>query len=127
MSFINFFDSLFGKQTKSNAKTAKDRLVFAISSSNDLNNSLDNNKIEDMTKEIFEVVRKYFQIDLNDIETNVNGDIFAMSINLPHQENNENEITDNQIEELEKIVAEMKLAKQKGELYDVHNALINRM
>lgn len=125
MSLINFIDSLFGKKSN-NAKTAKDRLVFAISSENS-NNLLDNSKIEDMTKEIFEVVRRYFQIDLKDIETNVNGDIFAMSINLPHQETNENEVSESQIEELEKIVAEMKKAKAKGERYDVHNALINRM
>ncbi len=84
-----FWASLFSNNdTPSSADIAKDRLKVIVASSNRLNTRLTTDRIEQMKREILQVVNKYVNgVQLNDVNINHhhedNIDMLEMSISLP--------------------------------------------
>ncbi|OOR93509.1 cell division topological specificity factor MinE [Moraxella caviae] len=84
-----FWSSLFGGNDRSSsADIAKDRLKVIVASSNRLNTRLTADRIEQMKREILEVVNKYVSgVQIGDVNLNHlhedNIDMLEMSISLP--------------------------------------------
>ena len=68
MKFINLLDRLIGKQEKNTKDDAKKRLQLVL-----LHDRIDipSDKLDEMKKEIFAVVSKYIDIDLDELEMNL--------------------------------------------------------
>lgn len=86
-----FWKSLFGGgDTPSSADIAKDRLKVIVASSDRLNNRLTPQRIEQMKREILEVVNKYVNgVQIGDVNINHHHeddiDMLEMSISLPER------------------------------------------
>lgn len=86
---MGFLDHLFRRQSNS-AKTAKERLQIIVAHQRDGRQGNKRNEpafMEDMKREILEVVKKYVQIQPKDIEANISKegemDVLALNISLP--------------------------------------------
>lgn len=88
---MSFWKSLFGKDSKSNtAQTAKDRLKVIVASEQSLNRRLDQDKINQMKKEILQVVNRYMSgVNEQHIQMKVhneaNAEMLEMTINFPDE------------------------------------------
>ena len=84
-----FWNKLFGGEDKAtSAKTAKDRLKVIVASEQGLGRRLSQDKINQMKKEILQVVSRYVRgVDEEHIQMNVrseaNIEMLEMNINLP--------------------------------------------
>lgn len=84
-----FWASLFGgNDTPSSADIAKDRLKVIVASSDRLNTRLTADRIEQMKREILEVVNKYVNgVQIDNVNINHHNedhiDMLEMSISLP--------------------------------------------
>ena len=86
---MSILDHLFRRHSNS-AKTAKERLQIIVAHQRDGRDGNKRNEpafMEDMKREILEVVRKYVDIHPDDIEANISKegemDVLALNINLP--------------------------------------------
>ena len=88
---MGFFSSLFGGDDKpSSAQTAKDRLKVIVASEQGLSRRLSQDKIDQMKKEILQVVNRYVRgVDEQNINMQVrseaNIEMLEMNINLPEE------------------------------------------
>ena len=86
-----FWSKLFSNDDKpSSAQTAKDRLKVIVASENGLGKRLSQDKIDQMKKEIMQVVNRYVRgIDEKHIQMQVrseaNIEMLEMNINLPEE------------------------------------------
>ena len=86
-----FWSKLFSNDDKpSSAKTAKDRLKVIVASENGLGKRLSQDKIDQMKKEIMQVVNRYVRgVDEQHIQMQVrseaNIEMLEMNINLPEE------------------------------------------
>ena len=86
-----FWSKLFsGDEKTSSAQTAKDRLKVIVASEKGLSKRLTPEKIEQMKKEIMQVVNRYVRrVDEHPIHlaarSGANSDMYEMNINLPEQ------------------------------------------
>jgi cell division topological specificity factor len=86
-----FWSKLFSSDDKpSSAQTAKDRLKVIVASENGLGKRLSQDKIEQMKKEIMQVVNRYVRgVDEQHIQMQVrseaNIEMLEMNINLPEE------------------------------------------
>ena len=86
-----FWSKLFSSEEKaSSAQTAKDRLKVIVASENGLGRSLSQDKIDQMKKEIMQVVNRYVRgVDEQHIKMSVrseaNIEMLEMNINLPEE------------------------------------------
>lgn len=84
-----FWSSLFGSSSsQSSADIAKDRLKVIVASHDRLNTRLTADRIEQMKREILEVVSKYVNgVNIDDLNINHSHedsvDVLEMSISLP--------------------------------------------
>lgn len=84
-----FWSKLFGGEDKpSSAQTAKDRLKVIVASEQGLNRRLSQDKIDQMKKEILQVVNRYVRgVDEQNIQMQLrheaNIEMLEMNINLP--------------------------------------------
>nr|WP_298890646.1 cell division topological specificity factor MinE [uncultured Acinetobacter sp.] len=84
-----FWNKLFGNDEKpTSAQTAKDRLKVIVASEQGLGRRLSQDKINQMKKEILQVVSRYVRgVDEEHIQMNVrseaNIEMLEMNINLP--------------------------------------------
>ncbi|MFB2538143.1 MULTISPECIES: cell division topological specificity factor MinE [unclassified Acinetobacter] len=83
-----FWSKLFGEEKTNSAKTAKDRLKVIVASEQGLGKRLSPEKIDQMKKEILQVVSRYVRgVDENNINMQVrseaNIEMLEMNINLP--------------------------------------------
>ena len=84
-----FWNKLFGSEDKAtSAQTAKDRLKVIVASEQGLGRRLSQDKINQMKKEILQVVSRYVRgVDEEHIQMNVrseaNIEMLEMNINLP--------------------------------------------
>ena len=84
-----FWNKLFGGEDKTtSAQTAKDRLKVIVASEQGLGRRLSQDKINQMKKEILQVVSRYVRgVDEEHIQMNVrseaNIEMLEMNINLP--------------------------------------------
>lgn len=84
-----FWSRLFGNDTSSNsANIAKDRLKVIVASHDRLNTRLTSDRIEQMKREILEVVSKYVNgVSIDDLNINHRHeddlDVLEMNISLP--------------------------------------------
>ena len=88
---MGFLDHLFRRQSNS-AKMAKERLQIIVAHQRDGREGNKRNEpafMEDMKREILEVVKKYVHIHPDDIEANISKegemDVLALNINLPEK------------------------------------------
>ena len=86
-----FWSKLFSNDDKpSSAQTAKDRLKVIVASENGLGKRLSQDKIDQMKKEIMQVVNRYVRgVDEQHIQMQVrseaNIEMLEMNINLPDE------------------------------------------
>ncbi|MBJ8425715.1 cell division topological specificity factor MinE [Acinetobacter bereziniae] len=86
-----FWSKLFSNDDKpSSAQTAKDRLKVIVASENGLGKRLSQDKIDQMKKEIMQVVNRYVRgVDEQHIQMQVrsqaNIEMLEMNINLPEE------------------------------------------
>ena len=86
-----FWSKLFSTDDKpSSAQTAKDRLKVIVASENGLGKRLSQDKIDQMKKEIMQVVNRYVRgVDEQHIQMQVrseaNIEMLEMNINLPEE------------------------------------------
>ena len=86
-----FWSKLFSNDEKpSSAQTAKDRLKVIVASENGLGKRLSQDKIDQMKKEIMQVVNRYVRgVDEQHIQMQVrseaNIEMLEMNINLPEE------------------------------------------
>lgn len=86
-----FWSKLFSSDTKpSSAQTAKDRLKVIVASEQGLGKRLSQDKIDQMKKEIMQVVNRYVRgVDEQHIQMQVrseaNIEMLEMNINLPEE------------------------------------------
>jgi len=86
-----FWSKLFsGDEKPSSAKTAKDRLKVIVASEQGLGRRLSQDKIDQMKKEIMQVVNRYVRgVDEQHIQMSVrsegNIEMLEMNINLPEE------------------------------------------
>ena len=86
-----FWSKLFSSEEKaSSAQTAKDRLKVIVASENGLGRRLSQDKIDQMKKEIMQVVNRYVRgVDEQHIQMQVrseaNIEMLEMNINLPEE------------------------------------------
>ena len=86
-----FWSKLFSNDDKpSSAQTAKDRLKVIVASENGLGKRLSQDKIDQMNKEIMQVVNRYVRgVDEQHIQMQVrseaNIEMLEMNINLPEE------------------------------------------
>ena len=86
-----FWSKLFSNDDKpSSAQTAKDRLKVIVASENGLGKRLSQDKIDQMKKEIMQVVNRYVRgVDEQHIQMQVrseaNIEMLEMNINLPKE------------------------------------------
>ena len=86
-----FWSKLFSNDDKpSSAQTAKDRLKVIVASENGLGKRLGQDKIDQMKKEIMQVVNRYVRgVDEQHIQMQVrseaNIEMLEMNINLPEE------------------------------------------
>lgn len=86
-----FWSKLFsGDDKPSSAQTAKDRLKVIVASEQGLGRRLSQDKIDQMKKEILQVVNRYVRgVDENNINmavrTEANIEMLEMNINLPDE------------------------------------------
>ena len=86
-----FWSKLFSNDDKpSSAQTAKDRLKVIVDSENGLGKRLSQDKIDQMKKEIMQVVNRYVRgVDEQHIQMQVrseaNIEMLEMNINLPEE------------------------------------------
>jgi cell division topological specificity factor len=86
-----FWSKLFSNEDKpSSAQTAKDRLKVIVASEQGLGRRLSQDKIDQMKKEIMQVVNRYVRgVDENHIQMQVrseaNIEMLEMNINLPEE------------------------------------------
>lgn len=86
-----FWSKLFSNDDKpSSAQTAKDRLKVIVASENGLGKRLSQDKIDQMKKEIMQVVNRYIRgVDEQHIQMQVrseaNIEMLEMNINLPEE------------------------------------------
>jgi cell division topological specificity factor len=82
MGFINILDRIIGRQEKNSKDDAKKRLQLVL-----LHDRTDipSENLEKMKKEIFEVVSKYIDIDLEALEVNLENidECVALVANIP--------------------------------------------
>ncbi len=84
-----FWSKMFGSEPKpTSAKLAKDRLKVIVASEQGLSRRLNPEKIDQMKKEIMQVVNRYVRgVDENHIQMSVrseaNIEMLEMNINLP--------------------------------------------
>lgn len=85
-----FWSNWFSAETKSSgsANMATERLKVIVASENRLNSRLTSERIENMKREILEVVNKYVNgVQINDVNINHrhedNLDVLEMNISLP--------------------------------------------
>ncbi|KAF1027254.1 MAG: Cell division topological specificity factor [Acinetobacter bereziniae] len=87
-----FWSKLFSNDDKpSSAQTAKDRLKVIVASENGLGKRLSQDKIDQMKKEIMQVVNRYIRgVDEQHIQMQVrseaNIEMLEMNINLPEEQ-----------------------------------------
>lgn len=86
---MGFFDSLFGRESKSNsAMIAKDRLKVIVASEHSLSRRLSQDKIDQMKREILMVVNHYMRgvseqhIQMK-MHTDSDAEMLEMTINFP--------------------------------------------
>lgn len=89
---MGFWDNLFGREnTKSNtAQKAKDRLKVIVASEQSLSRRLSQEKINEMKREIMQVVNRYMSgVDESHIHMKVhseaNAEMLEMTINFPEE------------------------------------------
>lgn len=88
---VGFWSKLFSNDDKpSSAQTAKDRLKVIVASENGLGKRLSQDKIDQMKKEIMQVVNRYVRgVDEQHIQMQVrseaNIEMLEMNINLPEE------------------------------------------
>jgi cell division topological specificity factor len=82
MRLINILDKLIGRQEKSSKDDAKKRLQLVLLHDR---TDLPSDKMEEMKKEIFAVVSKYIDIDLDALEMNLEkvDECVALVANIP--------------------------------------------
>ena len=82
MRLINILDKLIGKQEKSSKNDAKKRLQFVLLHDR---TDLPPERMEEMKREIFAVVSKYIDIDLDALEMNLEkvDQCVALVANIP--------------------------------------------
>ncbi len=86
---MGIFD-IFKRQNPPSAKIAKERLQIIVAHQRNGRNTEESEHpifMEDMKREILDVVQKYVQIDASDIEASIDKDgdidVLALNINLP--------------------------------------------
>lgn len=89
---MGFWDNLFGaKNAKpSSAQTAKDRLKVIVASEHSLSRRLSQDKIDQMKREIMQVVNRYMRgVDEEHIQmkmhSDANAEMLEMTINFPDE------------------------------------------
>lgn len=89
---MSFWDMLFGRDSKKNnsAQTAKNRLKVIVASEHSLSRRLSQDKIEQMKREIMQVVNRYMRgVDEEHINVKVHSDekaeMLEMTINFPDE------------------------------------------
>jgi len=91
VEMAGFWSKLFSNDDKpSSAQTAKDRLKVIVASENGLGKRLSQDKIDQMKKEIMQVVNRYVRgVDEQHIQMQVrseaNIEMLEMNINLPEE------------------------------------------
>ena len=86
-----FWSKLFSNDDKpSSAQTAKDRLKVIVASENGLGKRLSQDKIDQMKKEIMQVVNRYVRgvVEQNiqmQVRSEANIEMLEMNINLPEE------------------------------------------
>lgn len=88
---MGFWDNLFNTKSKQNsAQTAKDRLKVIVASEHSLSRRLSQDKIEQMKREIMQVVNRYMRgVDEEHIQMKMHSDsnteMLEMTINFPDE------------------------------------------
>lgn len=88
---MGFWDNLFSAKNKQNsAQTAKDRLKVIVASEHSLSRRLSQDKIEQMKREIMQVVNRYMRgVDEEHIQMKMHSDsnteMLEMTINFPDE------------------------------------------
>lgn len=88
---MGFWDNLFSTKNKQNsAQTAKDRLKVIVASEHSLSRRLSQDKIEQMKREIMQVVNRYMRgVDEEHIQMKMhsdsNAEMLEMTINFPDE------------------------------------------
>ncbi|WLF82973.1 cell division topological specificity factor MinE [Moraxella sp. ZY210820] len=88
---MGFWDNLFNSKSKnSSAQTAKDRLKVIVASEHSLSRRLSQDKIEQMKREIMQVVNRYMRgVDEEHIQMKMHSDsnteMLEMTINFPDE------------------------------------------
>jgi cell division topological specificity factor len=89
---MSFWDILFGKEKKlgNTAQTAKNRLKVIVASEHSLSRRLSQDKIDQMKREIMQVVNRYMSgVDEDHINVKVHSDdkaeMLEMTINFPEE------------------------------------------
>jgi cell division topological specificity factor len=82
MRLINILDRMIGRQEKNSKNDAKKRLQLVLLHDR---TDLPFEKLDKMKKEIFEVVSKYIDIDMNALDVNLEnvGECVALVANIP--------------------------------------------